>query len=58
MLTRSTRIQLVTFAVIAVLVIGYTGFHYANLGQLSACAGTTRCRWTSPTPAGSFPRPT
>jgi phospholipid/cholesterol/gamma-HCH transport system substrate-binding protein len=34
MLTRTTRLQLVVFAVIAVLVIGYTGFHYANLGRL------------------------
>ena len=39
MLTRTTRIQLVVFAVIAVLVIGYTGFHYANLGRLIGARG-------------------
>ena len=39
MLKRSTRIQLVVFAVIAVLVIGYTGFHYASLGRLVGLRG-------------------
>ncbi len=39
MLKRSTRIQLVVFGVIAVLVIGYTGFHYANLGRLVGLRG-------------------
>ncbi len=39
MLKRSTRIQLVVFAVIAVLVIGYTGFHYASLGRVVGLRG-------------------
>jgi phospholipid/cholesterol/gamma-HCH transport system substrate-binding protein len=39
MIKRSTRIQLVVFAVIAVLVIGYTGFHYANLGRMFGLRG-------------------
>ncbi len=39
MLKRSTRIQLVVFGLIAVLVIGYTGFHYANLGRLVGLRG-------------------
>jgi phospholipid/cholesterol/gamma-HCH transport system substrate-binding protein len=39
MLKRSTRIQLVVFALIAVLVIGYTGFHYANLGRVFGLRG-------------------
>ena len=39
MLKRSTRIQVVVFAVIAVVVIGYTGFHYANLGRLFGLRG-------------------
>jgi phospholipid/cholesterol/gamma-HCH transport system substrate-binding protein len=39
MIKRSTRVQLVVFAVIAVVVIGYTGFHYANLGRLFGLRG-------------------
>ena len=39
MLKRSTRIQVVVFAVIAVLVIGYTGLHYASLGRLFGLRG-------------------
>jgi phospholipid/cholesterol/gamma-HCH transport system substrate-binding protein len=33
MLTTLTRLKLVAFAVIGVLAISYTGFHYANLGR-------------------------
>src|SRR6516165_8139559 len=39
MLRTSTRIQLVVFAVIAVLVIGYTAIRYANLGRLVCLRG-------------------
>ena len=39
MLTRSTRIQIVVFAVIAVLVMGYTAVRYANLGRLVGLRG-------------------
>ena len=39
MLTRATRIKIVVFAVIGVLVIGYTAFHYAGLGRLLGLRG-------------------
>jgi phospholipid/cholesterol/gamma-HCH transport system substrate-binding protein len=39
MLTRTTRIQLVAFAVIALVVLAYTGFHYASLGRLLGLRG-------------------
>ncbi len=39
MLTRATRIKLVAFAVLAVLAIGYTGFHYADLGRYFGLRG-------------------
>src|SRR6516162_7690137 len=39
MLRTSTRIQLVVFAVIAVLVIGFTAVRYANLGRLFGMRG-------------------
>jgi phospholipid/cholesterol/gamma-HCH transport system substrate-binding protein len=39
MLTRTTRIQLVVFAVIGVLVIAYTAFRYADLGRLVGLRG-------------------
>src|SRR5499433_3858344 len=39
MLKRSTRIQLVVFTVIAVLVMGYTAIRYANLGRLFGLRG-------------------
>ena len=39
MLRRSTRIQLVVFVVIAVLVIGFTAVRYANLGRLLGLRG-------------------
>jgi len=39
MLRRSTRIQLVVFVVIGVLVMGYTAIRYANLGRLFGLRG-------------------
>jgi phospholipid/cholesterol/gamma-HCH transport system substrate-binding protein len=39
MLRRSTRIQIVAFVVIAVLVMGYTAIRYANLGRLFGVRG-------------------
>lgn len=56
MLTRSTRIQLVTFAVIAVLVIGYTGFHYANLGRLFGLRGYYTVQMDLANAGGIFPQ--
>ena len=39
MLTRLTRAKLAVFAVIAVLVLGYTGIHYANAGRYVGLPG-------------------
>jgi phospholipid/cholesterol/gamma-HCH transport system substrate-binding protein len=39
MLTRTTRIQLVAFVVIAVVVLAYTAFHYASLGRMVGLRG-------------------
>jgi phospholipid/cholesterol/gamma-HCH transport system substrate-binding protein len=39
MLTRATRVKLVAFAVLGVLVIAYTGFHYADLGRYFGLRG-------------------
>jgi phospholipid/cholesterol/gamma-HCH transport system substrate-binding protein len=39
MLTRATQIKLVVFAVIAVVVIGYTGIHFAKLGRYVGMRG-------------------
>lgn len=39
MLTRATQIKLVVFAVIAVVVIGYTGVHFAKLGRYVGMRG-------------------
>ncbi len=39
MLTRATRIKVGVFALISVVVLAYTGFHYANLGQYLGLRG-------------------
>jgi phospholipid/cholesterol/gamma-HCH transport system substrate-binding protein len=39
MLTRATRLQLVAFGLIAVLVLAYTAFHYAYLGRFVGLRG-------------------
>jgi phospholipid/cholesterol/gamma-HCH transport system substrate-binding protein len=39
MLTRATTLKLVAFAVVSVLVIAFTGFHYANLGHIFGSRG-------------------
>jgi phospholipid/cholesterol/gamma-HCH transport system substrate-binding protein len=39
MLTRATRIKLVVFAVLTVVVVGYTGIHYAKLGRFVGLRG-------------------
>jgi len=56
MLKRSTRIQLVVFAVIGVLVIGYTGFHYANLGRLLGLRGYYTVQMELASTGGIFPQ--
>ena len=39
MLTRATRIRLAVFAVVGVLIIAYTGIHYADLGRFLGLRG-------------------
>jgi phospholipid/cholesterol/gamma-HCH transport system substrate-binding protein len=39
MLTRATRLRLTAFAVLGVLVIAYTAFHYADLGRVFGARG-------------------
>lgn len=39
MLTVLTRVKLVVFALLAIAVIGYTGLHYANVGQYFGTPG-------------------
>jgi phospholipid/cholesterol/gamma-HCH transport system substrate-binding protein len=39
MLTRATRIRLAVFAMVGILVIAYTGFHYADLGRFLGLRG-------------------
>jgi len=56
MLTRATRIKLVIFGVIAVLVIGYTGFHYANLGRLLGLRGYYTVQMELASAGGIFPQ--
>lgn len=56
MLKRSTRIQLVVFAVIAVLVIGFTGFHYASLGRVLGLRGYYVVRLELANAGGIFPQ--
>jgi len=56
MLTRATRIKLVVFGVIAVLVIGYTGFHYANLGRLIGARGYYTVQMELANAGGIFPQ--
>jgi phospholipid/cholesterol/gamma-HCH transport system substrate-binding protein len=39
MITRSVRVKLAAFAVIGILVLAFTGFHYANLGRYLGLRG-------------------
>jgi len=55
MLTRTTRIQLVAFAVIAVVVLAYTGFHYAGLGRLIGLRGYYTVQMDLSNAGGIFP---
>jgi phospholipid/cholesterol/gamma-HCH transport system substrate-binding protein len=55
MLTRATRIQLVVFAVIAVLVLGYTFFHYAGLGRVIGLRGYYTVQMDLSNAGGMFP---
>ena len=55
MLTRITRIQLVAFAVISVLVLAYTAFHYANLGRYFGLRGYYTVQLDLSNAGGIFP---
>jgi phospholipid/cholesterol/gamma-HCH transport system substrate-binding protein len=55
MLTRTTRIQLAVFAVLAVVVLAYTGFHYANLGRLIGLRGYYTVQLDLANAGGLFP---
>ena len=56
MLTHATRIKIVVFGVIAVLVIGYTGFHYASLGRLLGARGYYTVQMELARAGGIFPQ--
>src|SRR5262245_66581945 len=56
MLRTSTRIQLVVFAVIAVLVISYTAVRYANLGRVVGLRGYYVVHLELATGGGIFPQ--
>ena len=56
MLRTSTRIQLVVFAVIAVLVIGFTAVRYANLGRLVGLRGYYVVQLELANAGGIFPQ--
>jgi phospholipid/cholesterol/gamma-HCH transport system substrate-binding protein len=55
MLTRTTRIQLVAFAVIALLVLAYTAFHYASLGRVIGLRGYYTVQMDLSNAGGIFP---
>jgi len=55
MLTRTTRLQLVAFAVITVVVLAYTAFHYAYLGRLVGLRGYYTVQMNLSNAGGIFP---
>jgi phospholipid/cholesterol/gamma-HCH transport system substrate-binding protein len=55
MLTRATRIKLVVFAVLAVVVIAYTGVHYAKLGRYVGLRGYYVVKLDLASAGGLFP---
>src|SRR5262249_53045549 len=56
MLRRSTRIQLVVFVLIGVLVMGYTAIRYANLGRLFSVRGYYGVQLELANAGGIFPQ--
>jgi phospholipid/cholesterol/gamma-HCH transport system substrate-binding protein len=56
MLRRSTRIQLVVFVLIGVLVMGYTAIRYANLGRLFGLRGYYVVQLELANAGGIFPQ--
>jgi phospholipid/cholesterol/gamma-HCH transport system substrate-binding protein len=55
MLTRATRLRLTAFAVIAVVVLAYTFFHYAGLGRLLGLRGYYTVEMQLSNAGGIFP---
>jgi len=55
MLTRATRLKLIAFAVLGVLVIAYTGLHYANLGRYLGSRGYYVVRLDLASGGGIYP---
>lgn len=55
MLTRATRFKVLAFALISVLVLAYTGFHYANLGHYLGLRGYYVVRLELANSGGIFP---
>jgi phospholipid/cholesterol/gamma-HCH transport system substrate-binding protein len=55
MLTRTTRLKLGAFAVIAVVVLAYTFFHYAGLGRLLGLRGYYTVEMQLSNAGGIFP---
>lgn len=55
MLTRATKLKLIAFALVSVLAIGYTGFHYANLGHLFGSRGYYVVRLNLSSGGGIYP---
>jgi phospholipid/cholesterol/gamma-HCH transport system substrate-binding protein len=55
MLTRGTRLKLTVFALLAVLVIGYTGFHYAKVGRFVGLRGYYVVRLELANSGGIYP---
>jgi phospholipid/cholesterol/gamma-HCH transport system substrate-binding protein len=55
MLTRTARAKVIVFAVLAVLVIAYTGLHYAKIGRLVGAPGYYVVAVDMPQAGGIFP---
>jgi len=55
MLTRATKLKLIAFAVVGVLVITYTGIHYANLGKYLGSRGYYVVRLDLASGGGIYP---
>src|SRR5258706_14215183 len=55
MLTRATKLKLTAFALVSVLALAYTGFHYANLGRYFGSRGYYVVRLDLANGGGIFP---
>src|SRR5258707_11207044 len=55
MLTRATKLKLTAFALVSVLALAYTGFHYANLGRYFGSRGYYVVRLDLANSGGVYP---